>query len=166
MSWTRGSNEVKVVYYQNDIRNFITILPTVVNVPSTLIKGWTLAYEGHAGNWSYRSALDLLDARNKANNLKLVRRADNQVTAAIDYGVGPWKAGGSLLAVSNRFDDAANTVRLGAFTTADLFVNYTLKRDWLLQVSMNNIGNKVYQTANGYNQPGRAVYFTARWQPK
>ncbi|MBI2728323.1 MAG: TonB-dependent receptor [Polaromonas sp.] len=166
MTYTRGSNEFKVTHYQNDIRNFITILPAVVNVPSTLIKGWTLSYEGQSGNWSYRSALDILDARNKANNLKLIRRADEQITAAIDYGVGPWKSGMSLLAVSSRFDNAANTVPLGGFTTADLYVNYALMRDWLLQASINNVGNKTYQTALGYNQSGRAVYFTARWQPK
>ena len=31
---------------------------------------------------------------------------------------------------------------------------------------MNNVGDKPYETAAGYNQPGRSTYVTLRYQPK
>ena len=35
-----------------------------------------------------------------------------------------------------------------------------------LQAKVNNLTGRTYETSYGYNQPGRAVYFTVRWQPK
>ncbi len=166
LAYVAGNHEFKVIRFESRIRGFITLTPAVVNVPQAVIDGWTLSYGGQSGNWSYRTALDLLDARNKLNNLKLQRRADQQLTASVDYGVGAWKAGASLLAVGTRFDNAANTIRLGGFTTADLYTTYAVTKDWSLEARVNNVADKIYQTANGYNQPGRGVFMTARWQPK
>ncbi|WP_372825688.1 TonB-dependent receptor domain-containing protein [Polaromonas sp.] len=165
-SYDWGDNEVKLVRFESRIRGFITTAPIVTNIPQAKIKGWTLSYRGHQGRWAYRTALDLLDARNALNNLKLPRRADEQLTASVDYAVDAWKLGASVLAVTDRFDDVANRVRLGGFVTADLYADYALVKDWTLQTRLNNVGDKSYQTANGFNQPGRAVYVTLRWQPK
>ena len=161
-----SDHELKVVRFENRIRGFITVAPAVINIPQARIDGWTVSYSGHSGRWSYRTALDLLDARNVLTGLKLPRRADEQLTAGVDYGVGPWKFGASMLAVTQRFDDAANRTRLGGFVTADLHADYAVAKDWTLQARLNNVGDKTYQTANGYNQQGRAAYVTLRWQPK
>lgn len=165
-SYVWGDQEFKVVRFDNRIRGFITSRPVVVNIPQARIEGWTLSYSGQSGRWSYRTALDLLDARNVLTNLKLQRRADEQLTASVDYGVGAWKLGASALAVTDRFDDAANRVRLGGFVTADIHADYAVAKDWTIQARLNNVGDKTYQTASGYNQPGRAAYVTLRWQPK
>ena len=93
------------------------------------------------------------------------RRASQQLTLGADYGVGPWRFGGSLLHVGSRFDDTANTRPLSAYTTADLYASWLFARDFRLQASVNNVGNKEYETAYGYRQPGRSVYLTLRWQP-
>ena len=166
LNYTAGMHEVKLVRFDNRIRGFITTDPVVANVPRARIEGWTLGYEGQAGAFSLHAALDLLDARNELNGLKLARRADQQLTAGIDYSVGAWKLGASLLAVSDRFDNAANTTRLGGFATTDLYANYAVSKDWSVQARLNNLADKQYETARGFNQPGRAVYVTLRYQPK
>lgn len=166
LAYVVGSNEFKLIRFETRIRGFITLTPTVVSIPQAAIDGWTLSYAGQSGNWSYQTSLDLLEARNKLNNLKLPRRADQQLTASVDYGVGAWKMGASLLAVGERFDNVGNTVRLAGFTTADVFATYAVTKDWSLGARVNNVADKTYQTANGYNQPGRGVFVTARWQPK
>ena len=33
-------------------------------------------------------------------------------------------------------------------------------------VGLNNLADKVYETAYGYNQPGREGYVTLRWAPR
>lgn len=166
LAYAVGLHEVKLTHFENKIRGFITTVPVVVNIPRVKIEGWTLGYEGQLQAWSMRAAMDWLDARNELNNLKLNRRADRQLTAAIDYGIGRWKFGASLLAMGKRFDNAANTVRLGGFTTVDLYADYAVAKDWSVQARLNNLADKQYETARGYNQPDRAVFVTLRYQPK
>ena len=45
-------------------------------------------------------------------------------------------------------------------------MDWFFSRDWSVQAKVNNLADERYETAYGYNQPGRAVYVTLRWQPK
>ena len=166
VAYAAGAHEVKLTYFANRIKGFISATTVVTNVPYARIDGWTLAYEGQKDAWTYRAALDLLDARNELTQLKLPRRADRQLTAGVDYTAGAWKFGTTLLAASNRFDNAANTVPLGGYATVDIHADYALAKDWSVQARINNLGDKPYETAAGYNQAGRSTYVTLRFQPK
>ncbi len=166
VAYTAGADEVKLTHFANRIKGFINATTVVTNVPYARIEGWTLAYEGQRDAWTWRAALDLLDARNELTQLKLPRRADRQLTAGVDYAVGAWKFGTTLLAASNRFDNAANTVPLGGYATVDIHADYALAKDWSVQARINNLGDKPYETAAGYNQAGRSTYVTLRYQPK
>lgn len=165
-TFTAGAHQFGAVRFDNRIRGFITATTTAANIPQARIEGWTLSYQGQFGGLHLGSALDLLDARNVQNGRKLPRRADRQLTANADYRIGDWKLGGTLLAASERFDNATNTTRLPGFGTVDLHVDYALSRDWSVQARLVNVGDKTYETARGYNQPGRAGYLTLRWQPR
>lgn len=165
-TFTAGVHQFGAVRFDNRIRGFITATTTAANIPQARIEGWTLSYQGQFGGLHLGSALDLLDARNAQNGRKLPRRADRQLTATADYRTGDWKLGGTLLAASERFDDAGNTTRLPGFGTVDLHVDYALARDWSVQARVVNVGDKAYETARGYNQTGRAGYLTLRWQPR
>lgn len=166
VAYAVGSHQLSVTYYDNRIQGFITTTPVVTNTPFARIEGWTLAYEGEVGAWDYRTAVDFLDARNEANNRKLQRRADIQLTANANYTVGDWKWGSSLLAATEAFDDAANTKTLGGYGTVDVYTRYAVKKDWSVEGRIVNLGDKFYQTTMGYNQTGRSAYVTLRYQPK
>jgi vitamin B12 transporter len=166
LTYTQGRHEVKLTRFDNRVRGFITREPVVANVPYARIDGWSLAYAGSAGAWSWFTNLELLDARNELNNLKLQRRADEVLTASLDHRTGAWVWGTSMQLVSDRFDNAANTRRLPGFGTVDLHARYDVNRDWSLALRLNNVGDKFYETAYGYNQPGRAAYVTLNWAPQ
>ncbi|WP_137894788.1 TonB-dependent receptor [Ramlibacter sp. 2FC] len=171
MSYAMGLHEFKLVRFDNRVRDLIDFVPPTyraVNIDRARIEGWTLGYDAQLGAWGLHAALDLLDARNARDGSKLRRRADEQLTASLDYATGAWKLGGTLLAVSKRFDvdSNGNTVSLGGFATMDLHADRALSRDWTLQARLNNLADKQYETARGFNQPGRAVYLTLRYQPK
>ncbi|WP_439518675.1 TonB-dependent receptor domain-containing protein [Hydrogenophaga sp.] len=166
LTYTAGLHEVKLTRFDNRVRGFITTQPVVVNVPRARMEGWSIAYSGAAGDWSWFTQLELLDARNQANRLKLQRRADEVLTASLDHRMGAWNWGAALQLVSDRFDNAANTQRLPGFGTVDLHARYALSREWSLALRLNNVGDKFYETAYGYNQPGRAAYVTLNWAPK
>ncbi|MCW5652728.1 TonB-dependent receptor [Hydrogenophaga sp.] len=166
LTYTQGLHEVKLTRFDNRVRGFITLQPAVANVPRARMEGWSLSYAGASGPWTWSANLELLDARNLANRLKLQRRADESLTFALDRQSGAWTWGASLQALSDRFDNAANTVRLPGFATLDLYTRYQVAKDWSVNLRLNNLADKVYETAAGYNQPGRAAYVTLDWKPR
>ncbi|QHE86599.1 TonB-dependent receptor domain-containing protein [Hydrogenophaga sp. BPS33] len=166
LTYTQGAHEVKLTRFDNRVRGFITLQPAVANVPRVRIEGWSLTYTGSAGAWSWTTNLELLDARNLQNNRKLQRRADEVLSASLDHKLGAWTWGASVQLVAERFDDAANARRLPGFGTVDLHARYALNKDWSLALRLNNAGDKFYETAYGYNQPGRAAFLTLNWAPQ
>lgn len=165
-TYALGQQQFSVTRFVNRIQGFITTLPSVSSIPFARIEGWSLGYLGEAGAFSWRANLDFLDARNELTGLKLIRRPDQQFSASADYAVGCWQWGGSFFAAAQSFEDAANTQTLGGYGTVDVFTTYALAKDWKLEGRVVNVGDKFYQTAMGYNQPGRGAYVTLRYQPK
>jgi vitamin B12 transporter len=104
----------------------------------------------------------MLNPRNELTGNLLPRRARNQVSLGADYRLGAWTLGGSVLNVGSRFDDVKNKTELASYMTADVFANYNINKDLQVQLKVNNLANKVYETAYGYNQSGRAGYITLR----
>lgn len=166
LTWAADGHEVKLVRYDNKIRGYITNTTLPANIPQSRITGWTLGWQGKVGPVAVRASHDALNPRNTANDRQLPRRARHQTTLGADLSLGTWRVGGSLLSVGQRFDDAANAQPLPAYTTLDLHADVPLAAGWSLQGKVNNLTNRSYETAWGYNQPGRALYLTLRWQPK
>jgi vitamin B12 transporter len=166
ITWTEGAHTVKLVGYDNKIQGFITNTTLPQNIPEARITGGTLSYDGQFEGLGLHASYDSLDPRNEVTGKQLPRRAKNQTTLAIDYTTGPWKLGASALSVGSRFDDAANTRTLGAYTTIDLYVDYRFAKDWSVQGRITNLTDEHYETAYGYNQAGFGAYLTLRWQPK
>ena len=166
VTWSDAGHTVKLVHFDNRIRGFITSTTSPVNVPRARIDGWTLAYDGSFGALALRAAVDSLDPRNEITGKRLPRRSASQVTLGADYGVGAWTLGGSVLRAGGRFDDTANLKPVGGYTTVDLYADYALNQEWKLQTRLNNLTDRQYETILGYNQPGRGVFVTLRYQPK
>ncbi len=171
LSYAFGSQSLQLTRFEQRIRGFITAAPTVANVPRVQIDGWSLVWQGSAGDWRWRSDLELLEARNRTPGAnferQLPRRAEQQLTLSLERAWGDdWWFGAHALLVSERFDDAANTQRLPGYGKLDLSAEHQLSSDWRLQLRLNNVGDKRYETALGYNQPGRALFANLTWQPQ
>ena len=137
-----------------------------INVGRARNRGLDLGYTGTVGQIGLRAGLLLQSPKDLDSGARLARRARQQETLGADYGSGAWKFGGSIVHVGSRFDDAANQRSLGAYTTADVYASWQFARDFSAQANINNVSNRQYETAYGYNQPGRGVFRTLRWQPR
>lgn len=171
LAYTRGDHEVKLVRFDNRVKDLIVNVGTPtglrpMNVQRARIEGWSLGYDGRFGALDLNGAFEWLNPRNESTGRQLQRRAKRQLTLASGYRMGDWRFGGSLLHVGERFDDTRNTRRLPGYTTLDVYTDWQLDKDWSLQAKINNLTDKQYETAFGYNQPRRAFYLTLRWQPK
>ncbi len=166
LTYSVANHAVKLIHFQNNIQGFISNTTLATNIPKASIDGWTLGYNGRLGPMTIRASYDSLDPVNELTNKQLARRSRHQTTAGIDYDIGSWRLGGQVLKVGSRFDNAANTVALAGYTTLDFFTEYRVSKEWAVQGRINNLTNKQFETVLGYNQPGRNMFLTARYQPR
>jgi len=166
--WADAGQQVRVAYFDNRIRGYISSGPLPTNIPRTTIDGFTLAYDATLADWTLSASLDLLDPRNTtagiANDGRLLpRRARETLRLSAERRLGDWTLGAALQDVGRRFDDAANTTEVAGYTTLDLRAEWALAREWRLALKLNNVADVRYETVFGYNQPGREVFLTLRY---
>ena len=165
-SWTWALNA-----YQTNVDDLITYdaatgLPA--NVDRSLIRGLEGKLGGNWQSWRNQLSLTLLDPRDRtpgANDALLPRRAEQTARWDIDRQLDRYSVGATWFESGRRFDDLANTQSLGGYSTLDLRGGYQLHRSWLLQLQLSDLFDKHYETAQYYNQPGRAGYLTLRYHP-
>jgi vitamin B12 transporter len=170
--WSGEQHSLRAAWFDNRIHNYIiTTVDGPRNIGRARIDGVTLSYEGQFGPLSVAAALDHLDPRNAKpdapnDGKQLPRRARNAGRAQADWTTGPVTLGAAVMAFSERFDTASNTVRLPGYATLDLHAEWKFAPDWTFAARLNNLADKHYETARGFNQPGREAYFSVRYAPR
>jgi len=165
------AHRVQLTGFSNRVRGFIDESgPVIGNVPTARFDGATLAYEGRIAQWRIGAAYDELRARSD-DGTPLVRRAKHSLKLVADRRFGDWEAGATLAAHGRRPDSTWDAsfnqvpVTLPAYALLDLRAQWSFAPGWSLQARLNNVTDKQYETAYGYNQPGRELYLTLRWAP-
>ncbi|QDW66467.1 TonB-dependent vitamin B12 receptor [Luteimonas granuli] len=141
----------------------------LVNVDEARIRGAELTGFFSLAGWDLNAELSHIDPRNRSAgpNLDnwLPRRSRNTARVDVDRAFGAFRAGVSAFGSGERFDDAANSVRLPGYGTLDLRVEYAINADWTLQARVSNVFDREYETIAWYNQPGREYGLTLRYSP-
>jgi vitamin B12 transporter len=168
LRYSVGEHRLRAAWYDYRYRGFITSGPQPVNLPKVEIDGISLSYEGRWRDLDLTASYDHTDPRNatvgNANfGKQLVRRAKQALRLGVDWQAGAWSAGATLAAFSHRYDNAANTVRLGGYGTLDVRGEWAFTPQARLGLRVNNLGDKAYSTVLGYDQPGRQAFVTLRW---
>ena len=168
LRWSDASRQLRATWFDNRIRGYISSGPAPTNIPRTRIDGLSLSGEWRVDAWTFAASADHVDPRNASEGTanvgkQLPRRAKNSAKASLDWSQGAWSAGASVSAFGERFDDPANTLRLGGYGTLDLRADWRFASAWRLGLRLNNAGGKRYETVYGYNQPGRELYLTLRY---
>jgi vitamin B12 transporter len=169
--WRQGGVTSRVAVFDNRIRGYISSGPLPTNVPRVRVDGVSASVDAVLGAWTVAGSIDSVQPVNATENTAnfgriLPRRVQDSGRLALDWRGGAWTLGGTLQAFGERFENAANTQRLGGYATLDLRAEWALARDWALGLRLNNLAGKRYETVLGYNQPGREGYLTLRWAPR
>lgn len=169
--WTAGPHQLRLTAYRHRYDLFITGGPKPENVPGVDIDGVSLSWAGRYDRLALSASFDEVDPRNasvgKANFGKLLpRRAPRAFKSSASWQLGGFTVGAGLQAYSFRFDDSANTARLGGYAVADLSADWAVARDWSVGLRLNNAFDKTYATVLGYNQAAREGFVTLRWAPR
>jgi len=168
-----GAWEWQLNAYRNDIDELIvydTAIFAANNIETARIRGIELVASTQLGGWDVRGQLGALDARNLSSGFnhgkRLPRRPQRSARLDLDREFGDFGFGISGIAEAARWDDVANTLRVGGHATVDARATWRVAADWTLQASLVNAFDKGYETSAYYNQPGREWGLGLRWQPK
>ncbi len=162
LAWSLDVYETHV----DDLITYDAATGQPANLGRSLIRGAEGTLAGSWRGWRSHLALTLLDPRDRTpgdNDAVLPRRAEHTGRWDIDRQVKRLSVGATWLVSGRRFDDIANTRILGGYSTLDLRAGCQILHSWLLQLQLSNVLDKRYETAEYYNQPGRAYYVTLRY---
>ncbi|UPG94408.1 TonB-dependent receptor domain-containing protein [Luteibacter aegosomatissinici] len=163
-NWAVNAYQTKVDDLIGYDANFLPI-----NVSQARIRGLEGQLGADVDGWHVRTYLTLQQPLNRdsgpqEDNL-LARRPRRTGRVDLDKDLGAFTVGGSVYAAGYSYDDAANTTRLGGYTTADLRATWHVDNAWSVQGRVANVADKHYETAAYYNQLGRTYYVTVRFAP-
>ncbi|HVR53622.1 MAG TPA: TonB-dependent receptor [Pseudorhodoferax sp.] len=174
LRWTQGASSAGIVAYRNRVRNMIIFgaagpcldqFGCYENVGQAQYQGLTLSGNHRIGPVQLRASLDFQDPEDRISGKQLARRAKRYGTFGADTQLAGWTLGAELQATGRRYDNAANTNRLGGYTLVNLYASTQVARDFTLTARVDNLADKQYETARLYDTGGRMVWVGVKWAP-
>jgi vitamin B12 transporter len=165
-----ADQQARIVIYRNRVDDLIVFICdenfacAPQNVAKATLEGITLGYEKNWDELTLKASLDLQRPEDDATGALLPRRARRHGALVLARSFGAWRIGVEETASSQRFDDAANTRKMGGYALTNLTVEYAVAKAWTLFARMNNVFDKHYELAADYNTPRFNVFAGVRFQ--
>lgn len=180
LRYAEGSTQAQVVAYRNRVSNLITFVsapgPCVAgsgsfpgcygNTAQARYEGVTLSGQHVLNGYALRGSVDLQNPQDLTLNKQLARRAKQHANLGVDKRFGSWLVGAEAQLVGKRFSGAGETLPMGGYALFGLVASSRIAPDWSLVARVDNLGDKRYETANGYATPGRSVMVSLKWAPQ
>ena len=171
-----GTSEAAATVFHNRVDNLINFGASLAcasnsygcyaNVASAVLQGVTLSGSTGSATTRVNATLNWQSPKDQGTGLVLPRRAREYGSVGVQTEAAGWTLGTTVLASGERWNNAANTARLGGYTLVGLNAATSLNAlvpGLRLQFNVDNALNHVYQTAAGYAQPGRTVTVSLRY---
>jgi vitamin B12 transporter len=162
--------EGQAVAYDNRVRDLIVFqcdanfVCRPDNVSDATLKGMTLGGDVHWRDASAHASIDLQSPTDAATGHLLPRRARRHATFSLSAPAGPARLTLEWIGSSARFDDAANTVRIGGYGIVNLGVEWPLSHGVTLFVRGDNLLDRNYALVADYATGGARIFAGARWR--
>lgn len=169
--FTSRALHANAAYFDNRIDNliafdFVTSKPQ--NVQRARIRGIEAGVNTTLFGIDWRADVTVQDAENTLTDKRLRGRA--KVFGAIGAGqtLGAWQWRADVVANDARFDSAneAPASRLGGYALVNANVRYSINQQWKIEVIGNNLTDRRYALARGYEPLGRNVLLNVRFDSK
>jgi vitamin B12 transporter len=134
-----------------------------INIARAKNQGLELSASTVLAAIDWRASLTLQNPKDEASNKILVRRAKTLGSLGAAKSFGAWRLGADVQYTDSRSDIPGNP-RLGTYWLTNANARYQLNKEVSLFGRIDNLFNRDYQTAYGYNQPSRGVFVGVNWQ--
>ncbi len=169
--WEEGGRSLRATLYRQRIADLIvasngTSNDFPVNVGTAEIDGAELAWKQAWGSWSLGGHVTLQTARDGGSGRDLPRRARRAGGLSLAHDLDAWSWRAEWLLSGARYDDLANSRSMAGYGLLNLTLSHRPARDWRLEARLDNVLDKAYEQAYGYNTPGRSLFVGLRYQPR
>lgn len=134
------------------------------NIARARIDGFEASVAHNLLGWRANLGLSLIDPRDRSNGHTLAYRARRTLSLDLDRQFGAFAVGGSWRAVSQRYDDAANTRQLSGYGVLDLRSSWQSTPELRWDLKLDNVLDRRYALSN-YMRPTSALDFVGEPRP-
>ncbi|MHB1248669.1 MAG: TonB-dependent receptor plug domain-containing protein [Polaromonas sp.] len=168
VQWAQDGQVLRATSFRTRTSNLLQFDPATSsfnNVANASNKGLEVSYSGKLSRTDLRGSLTVQNPTDDATGQRLIRRGRTMASFGASVPLGQWTVGGDLRYTGARPDMPANP-SLPAYTVANLTTRYALTPEVALTARIDNLFDRRYQTAYGFNQSGRAAYVGIVWTQK
>jgi len=131
-----------------------------VNIGKARIRGLEVGVTTHLQKWTIASSLSLTDPKDVKTGNKLQQRAFRTARIDIDRNSKTFSAGISIFGQGFRYTDTLNSNRLDSYYLINLRIGYSVSKQWMLRLKLDNALNEEYELKESYNTAGRSIFAT------
>ncbi len=167
-SYAAGDALARLVYFQTDTRDAIDYDTNyrAVNIGQTENKGLEATLRSQWMGNNIKASMVDQDPRNVTLAMPQARRAKTYGSVDISRPVAGYDIGAKLYAAGERKDSPYSSTMLGGYSVWSLYASRKIDERWTARVRLENVFDKQYQLAYGYNTPGRGLFATLQYSPQ
>ena len=169
LRYSRDALSAGLVAYRNRVRDLIVFQCDASfncapqNVADATLEGVTAELGGRLGEFSAKASVDLQKPTDDSSGFLLPRRARRHAAISLMQDAGALHVGAEVVASSARFDDAANTRRMGGYALLNLAAEYRFGNRWTILARLDNALDKHYELAADFKTAGANAFVGVRW---
>ena len=120
-----------------------------------------------------KASLTFQNPINETYNTQLIRRAKDFGSLEVSYPIRKITLGGQLFITSSTPDipvfESCNgqisCVKNPGYSIVNLFANYKFDNNWSAKLRVENLFDRSYESAYGFNTPGFGAFLTLQYSP-
>ena len=163
IKFSQSGYNASLVYFDNRIDDLIvfdlaTFLPQ--NINRARIKGWELGGDTVVAGVALKAALTVQQPEDVDTGKQLRSRARQFGNLSASHTFGAFTVSTDISASSRRFDSSDESAgsRMAGYTLLGANLRYRIDKTWSVDLSGQNLTNRDYELARGYNTPQRTVF--------
>jgi vitamin B12 transporter len=168
VSYAEGASQARLVAFATASHDAIGYDSNfnVMNIGDTRNQGVEASLRTRWQGYAIKMSAVAQDPWSVTNNERLARRAREYVSVDVSRPVAAYDVGMKVMAVGSRKDSHYSTNMLGGYSLWSFYASRKVDNNWTARVRLDNVFDKQYQLAYGYNTPGRGIYATLQYSPK
>jgi vitamin B12 transporter len=169
LNWSHDVGDTfrySVAAYRNEVEDLIAFSGMnfqAININQADLTGVEIELLARTTNWTIRTNASLQDTEDESTGQSLLRRPDRKASLTLDrhFENGSW-LGLEIFASGPRRD--VGGLELPGYAIASLRGGWQLNRAMALQLRIENVLDKAYQPASGFNAAGRSAFLSFDWR--
>jgi vitamin B12 transporter len=167
----RSAFQLNLAVFENridDLIAFDSATSRPQNIRRARIRGWELGVDTKWLGIDWRTRVTAQRPEDADTDKQLRSRAKLLGSLGASTTLGAWKVGADITASGVRFDSAneAASSRMSGYALISAFARYRIDSAWSVALTGNNLADKKYELAQGYNTVGRQLQLTIRFTGK